>query len=338
MKKKSTCLISFLFFATTLLAQLKLSECADVIYRSSQLNQAACDSTVKKIIVKKSGIVDVYYTNNSKQSVLLDSVWGFRRPNQYPVRFFRGNLYTLLQVTYIYKYSSGNGGGKKYFFSNTPDSPVYPIEQEPLKRYSDSVMNLAQPQSHQSYIKEWASGLYGNTFRTLRKVFFGFGMESKYYWNEKWCTGYSLTSAARTTTDNFGLTVGKPLLVNVDIGWTNQYELIQTNNFWVGLNLTNGLSIMDLSDGSVLVRKRYRYGYRYVASQVAANYNYLLSPGVDFRFRLFSSRNNDNTFLSVKAGYNFRFGNAEFGKLKDLSGYFFSIGLTSIKFDKDFFK
>jgi hypothetical protein len=171
----------------------------------------------------------------------------------------------------------------------------------------------------------------------LNKDMYGGNIDFKYYPYKKWATGFSFSMTQRKITDTFSYAIERPIIYYYEMGWINQYDLLQNDKIRIGINLNNGLVISRLGDNAVLERYSTKYSYQYRAREVATNYFYLLQPGLDISYRLFSNKHYTDFYLTTKAKYRFVFGDTKYGQLNDFTNCYFGIGISIIGFtDKEF--
>jgi hypothetical protein len=166
----------------------------------------------------------------------------------------------------------------------------------------------------------------------LSKNLYGGNIDFKYYPYKKIATGLCFSMTEKKIGDTFSYSIGQPLLDYYEIGWINQYDVVQKDKIRIGINLNNGIAISRLGDNSEKEKYWTKYGYRYGAKEVTTNYFYLLQPGLDISFRLFSKNHYPDFYLTTKAKYRFVFGDSKYGQLSDFSNYYFGLGLSIIGF------
>lgn len=169
----------------------------------------------------------------------------------------------------------------------------------------------------------------------LGKNFYGGAIDFKYYPFKRIATGLSFSMTERKIPYTFSYSIGRPQLDYYEIGWINQFDFVQQDKIRIGINLNNGLVISRLGDNAIKEKYRTRYGYGYRAKEVATNYFYLLQPGLDISFRIFSNKHYPDFYLTTKAKYRFDFGDNKYGQLNDFSNCYFGIGFTIIGFTDD---
>ena len=178
--------------------------------------------------------------------------------------------------------------------------------------------------------KESAVDLCGVLTSVLAKNFCGFNFDLKYFPIKRIGTGLYFTYAKKKINNTFTYTIGKPIIGCYEIGWINQYNFLQTEKVRVAVDLNNGVSIARLGDDAIKEKRRARFGYTYISKEVATNYYYLLEPGADFSFRLFSFNHSPDIWVTTKTKYRFLFGSSQYGTTKQFSGYLFGIGISLI--------
>lgn len=164
----------------------------------------------------------------------------------------------------------------------------------------------------------------------VQKSFFGAYLDLKYYAAQRWATGLSLSIAQRKITDTFSYSIGQPLLTFYEIGWVNQYDFFQKDNLRIGLSLNNGMAIARLGDNTQKERYRTRYGYQKRAKEIETNYLYLLQPGLDISYKVYSDKDGLDIYATSKAQYRVVLGNPKFGQTNDFSNYWLGAGITII--------
>ncbi|MEC4050067.1 hypothetical protein OX284_011550 [Flavobacterium sp. SUN046] len=193
--------------------------------------------------------------------------------------------------------------------------------------YGQTNNNLNQKPKHEASI-DFA------TFYTsiLNKDLYGYNIDVKYYPFKNLATGFSFSIAQKKIDDTFSFSIGQPIVNYYEIGWVNQYDILQNEKIRIGLNLNNGIVISRLGDNDDKDRYWTKYGYQYRSKEIATNYFYLLEPGIDASFRLFSNKHYPDIYLTTKAKYRFVFGDSKYGQLNDFSNGYFGIGISIIGF------
>ncbi|MBI2283696.1 MAG: hypothetical protein HYU71_08310 [Bacteroidetes bacterium] len=328
-------LFYFILTVACLNAQSPVKGCPKIIYHSYQLMWEQCDSTIKKVgTTSFSNKLYIRYKDGSKQYVSEDSIWGIRRKNDYPVRIVDGYFYELVQLSPVYKYIKRVGKYTDYYFSATPDSPLYRYTQEQLQKQTDSATYYEIVKESKNNRHELSIDLYALNTSLLNTDFWGGGLTMKYYLSKKWGTGFSLAGAERKIPETFSFNIGIPTITYMEIGWLNQYDILQAKKLRVGINIINGLLFSELRDKSQTESIRTRYGRKNVSKLIATNYYYLLQPGIDVAYKLFSFRYEPDFYLTFKSGYRLVFGNSNYGSNKEFNGSVFAAGMSLIGFDK----
>lgn len=166
----------------------------------------------------------------------------------------------------------------------------------------------------------------------LSKNFYGLYISVKYYPLKRYATGIDLSFSEKKIIDTFSYSIKKPLLDFYEFSWTNQFDFIQSKRIRMGLNVNNGLAVARLGDNSIKETYYTEYGPEEKPKKVAANYFYLLEPGMDLSIKLFHIKRFSDFYLTSKAKYRFLFGNCKFAQLSDFSGYYFGLGVSLIGF------
>lgn len=316
-------------------AQSPATGCPEIIYSSYQLKSDQCDSTIKRVgKTNFSNSVYIKYKDGSKKNISGDSIWGIRQKNSYPIRLVDGYSYELFSLSPVYKYSRHVGKYTKYYFSTTPDSPLYSYTQNQLQKQTDSATFEAIVNESNTNRHELSIDLFAIKTTLVKNDFWGGELSMKYYPTKKWGTGFSVAVSARKVSDTFSFAIGMPEITYIEFGWLNQYDIYQATKFRIGVNILNGLAFCTLRDKSQTESIRTRYGRRNVPKVIATNYYYLFQPGIDFAYKLFASNHDPDFYLTVKSAYRFVLGNSKYGSNRDFSGIVLAAGISMIGFDK----
>lgn len=316
-------------------AQAPITGCPKVFFSSLAVLHPSCDSSIKSVrnAVFKDQLV-IKYRNGIKKSIGLDSVWGFRGSKEYPNRIYENNFYVLYSLSPVCKYSRKTGKTTRYYFSTGLDSPIYPYTPNQLRQHTDSAMYAAFVKDAETNRHEIAADFYALNTVVLNKTLWGGGLDIKYFPVPKWATGLSIAFASGHITDTFSFSIKDPMVNFWEIGWLNQFSILTKAKFRGAVNLVNGLSAFELVDDGQKVPRRTRYGYRNAAKQLATNYYYVLSPGIDLMVRLVSNKNNPDWYLTSKVKYRIVFGSSSFASENMFAGLSVAIGISVTGFDK----
>jgi hypothetical protein len=169
----------------------------------------------------------------------------------------------------------------------------------------------------------------------LSHNFYGLNLDMKYYPEKKYATGLYISCTEKKINDTFTYSIGQPILYNYEMGWINQYDFVHTDRARINVNLNNGLAMFRLGDNDIKEKYRTRYGYGYRPKEIATNYYYLLEPGIDVSYRLFSNNHYPDFYLTAEAKYRFLFGNSKYGSTNQFSNYLIAVGVSIIGFTDD---
>lgn len=316
-------------------AQAPITGCPKVFVSSLDVADTSCDSSIKNVrnAVFKDQLV-IKYRNGIKKTIALDSVWGFRANKEYPNRIYENNFYVLYNLSPVYKYSKKIGKTTRYYFSTSLDSPIYPYTPNHLKEHTDPAVYAALVKDAETNRHEIAADFYALNTVVLNKTLWGGGLDMKYFPVRKWATGLSIVFASSHITDTFSFSIRDPMINYWEIGWLNQFNILTKQKFKANVNLVNGLSVFELIDDAQKVPRRTRYGYRNAAKQLATNYYYVLSPGIDLMVRLVSNKNNPDLYITSKVKYRLEFGSSSFASENMFTGLTVALGFTATGFDK----
>jgi hypothetical protein len=172
------------------------------------------------------------------------------------------------------------------------------------------------------------------TFYTqvLSNDLYGFNFDFKYYPFNRIATGLNVSISKKEIGDSFSDSIQQPVIDYYELGWLNQYDFLRSDKMRMGFNISNGVVISRLGDKSIKESYWTEYGFRERSKEVATNYFYLLQPGLDISFRLFSKNGYPDLYLTTKAKYRFVFGENKYGQLNDFSNFYFQLGLSMLIF------
>lgn len=166
----------------------------------------------------------------------------------------------------------------------------------------------------------------------LSKDFYGFNFDLKWYVQEKWATGFSLSFAGKQIDEDFGYVVGRPLVNHLELGWVNQYDIVKNEKFRFGVDLTNGVLIARLFDKDVREEMWTEFGPQEVPKRIRTNTFYMFEPGINASVRLFKYERFPDIYLTTKAKYRVAVGSARFGNTDDFTNYYFGVGISLMGF------
>ena len=223
----------------------------------------------------------------------------------------------------------------RQYFSSTLDSPIYPLDNKKLKLHTDSSTYAAMTADARSNRQEISLYMFALKTKLTENHLWGGGFEIRLYLKNKWSTGIFLGVAGRRITDTFTFSIAKPVVSYAEMGWLNQYDIIQKDKFRVGLQLATNFGFAELRDKAQKVRERTRYGYRDLPKKVAVNTYYIAAPGLDISLKLKSISNSPDIFLTANSKYRMAVGNRRFGPKDALLGPLFSIGVSFIGYSDE---
>ena len=134
MKKISIVLCLVTLMATASAQKIHFG-CPKVFKSSKDVFDTSNQNCLKHIRVNvfKDNIVAID-NNNSSLNISFNSVWGYRRRNDYPIRIVSNSHYTLLRTTPVYVYRQGSIKTTHYFFSVDLDGQLYSLTKKQLRK------------------------------------------------------------------------------------------------------------------------------------------------------------------------------------------------------------
>ncbi|EFK34663.1 Uncharacterised protein [Chryseobacterium gleum] len=193
-----------------------------------------------------------------------------------------------------------------------------------------SIITKAQQSEHSYTTPPQEFSLSAGAVNTaiLQKRFYGGYLDLKYYPVKRWATGLSFSLVGRKITDTFTYSIGQPLVDFYEIGWVNQYDIIQKDKIRLGVSLNNGVAISRLGDNAEKEKYWARFGSGKRAKEVATNYFYLLQPGLNVSYKIYSNTNSPDIYFTTKLQYRAVFGSPKYGQINDFSNYWIGAGIT----------
>ena len=162
----------------------------------------------------------------------------------------------------------------------------------------------------------------------ISRDFYGINFEAKYFLSEKFETGLCYSLAGKKISDKFSYSIGTTIIDYYEYGWINQYEFVKKEKIRIGLSLNNGLLISRLGDNDEKERYWTKTGGGYMAKAIAYNYLYIIEPGIDISFRVYSNKNDPYVFITTKSKYRFAIGETKFGQTDNYTNYYIGLGVT----------
>lgn len=323
-------MVSYMQYAE---AQNRIPNCPRVFYRASEISDTSCDERIKNVRQTVSGKILVKYRDKSKIFVAEDSVWGIRRQNGSIYRIFNGNDYLLEESGPLYRYSRKIGKNRSYYFSTTPEAPVYRYHPDLLKQYLDSstynaLVAESKKNRHEISIDIAASNTY-----LLKNNLTGVVFGVRYFPVSRWGTGIMLSLAVKKVRDTFGYSVIQPELGYYEFAWANEYRLINKDKFLLSIEMLSGLSIAQLRDKAILERTKSRGRDRYIPKEISTDYYFLLKPSICVSYKFISNKHYPDFYLTGKIAESLNFGNSSLGGYSSRA-LNFSIGLSLIGWNK----
>lgn len=159
----------------------------------------------------------------------------------------------------------------------------------------------------------------------LSKSFYGINFNMKYFPCKRFGTGTYIIVSQKRISDTFSYSIKKPIIQFVEIGWINQYNILQTNKLRMNISLVNAFSQVRLGDNEFKEKI-----HKYAPKEIASNFFYVIEPGSSIYYKLILGKGNADLWLTAGASHRFVFGKTKFGMTKDFSGYLFSIGVSVI--------
>lgn len=135
--------------------------------------------------------------------------------------------------------------------------------------------------------KECAIELSGIQTSLLSKSFYGINYNIKYFPGKRFGTGAYIIFSPKRISDTFSYSIKKPIVQFFEIGWINQYNILQTNKLRMNISLVNGFSQVRLGDNAIKEKI-----HKYAPKEIASNFFYVIEPGSSISYKLISGKGN----------------------------------------------
>jgi hypothetical protein len=140
---KHIIITAFIFLSALAVSGKKTHRDCPKVYRSSkEVFDTSCDRCLKRIHENTfNNTIVAVNKSNAKVITPLDSIWGYRRKNDDPVRVVSKIGYQIIRNTPVYIYRQGEMKFRNYYFSTGPDGALYELSKKNLKQIftNDSV-------------------------------------------------------------------------------------------------------------------------------------------------------------------------------------------------------
>jgi hypothetical protein len=108
--------------------------CPRIFHSSNEIFDTTSGSCLKHIRENVfTNKITAVYQDNSRGYTSIDSVWGYRRKNDNPIRIVDKADYTLLQTIPVCLYRKGATKIRSYYFSTGLDGTLYPLTKKQLR-------------------------------------------------------------------------------------------------------------------------------------------------------------------------------------------------------------
>lgn len=162
----------------------------------------------------------------------------------------------------------------------------------------------------------------------------GFDLMGRYYLDEKLSLGLGFAYTSNNYREGFGYETDRTLMYNVLLNSVAQYDFFKNESFFAGVFLANGVSIVTLRDRNDTKTREYidetwQTTEIEVPKRLGRDAFYILTPGIDFSCKVATLDEEFKTHLYItsRIGYQKAFGDGDFGKPENFSGFLFLLGV-----------
>jgi len=159
-------------------------------------------------------------------------------------------------------------------------------------------------------------------------------LSGRYYVTDAFSVGGQLLYTNKKTTFGYGYNTDRTWLHVFTFNVPLQYDVVANKKMNIGIGFSNGILLTTLRNRNEV--KEYEYydsdtGITTVM-QVPVRLNrdayYVLTPNLDFSYKLLRMDEDSSMYLTGNAGYQMAFGGGDFTKMRDFTNYVVSLGIT----------
>lgn len=172
------------------------------------------------------------------------------------------------------------------------------------------------------YQPECEADFYMIQTSLLSRNFYGMNYNLKFFPAKHIGTGLYAILSLKDIKNTYNYSIKKPVILYSEIGWTNQYNFIQTKKVRMDFSMANCLAVASLCDGAI---RRGKY-----PKEIATNYFYAFEPGTGILYNLSSGKKDPGCWLSAEYDYRFVIGGTKYSSPNDFPGNLFKIGFSLI--------
>jgi hypothetical protein len=150
----------------------------------------------------------------------------------------------------------------------------------------------------------------------------GSAIEFNHMVRGRYFTGLRFFVNSTTTNDTFGMSIQKPTVSFVELGWNNGFQFYRTDKVKFSASLSNNVCLVRLGDNAERTFFITEDGVVSMSKEIETDYIYSLVPSVEASFRIYNSM-----FLTTSIKYRQSFG-APFTDVSQFNGFVYGVGLT----------
>src|SRR5690606_13616023 len=161
---------------------------------------------------------------------------------------------------------------------------------------------------------------------------------ARYYVGEKLSLGLEVGYTFRKYNQGFGFLTDRTLMHNVTLNSVVQYDFLHNEKLTVGAFLANGVSMVTLRDRNDTrttettqeINGIWQTTIVEVPKRLGRDAFYILTPGIDFSYKVASldEEFNTNLYITSRVGYQMAFGSGDFSKPKNFTDFVLMLGVT----------
>lgn len=161
---------------------------------------------------------------------------------------------------------------------------------------------------------------------------------ARYYVGEKLSLGLEVGYTFRKYNQGFGFLTDRTLMHNVTLNSVVQYDFLHNEKLTVGAFLANGVSMVTLRDRNDTrttettqeINGIWQTTVVEVPKRLGRDAFYILTPGIDFSYKVASldEEFNTNLYITSRVGYQMAFGSGDFSKAKSFTDFVLMLGVT----------
>lgn len=168
----------------------------------------------------------------------------------------------------------------------------------------------------------------------FEKQLVGAGLSGKYYLTDAFSVGTQLLYTNKKTSSGYGYDTDRTLQHVFTWNVPLQYDVVATGKVRIGIGFSNGVLLTTLRNRNETKEHEYYdpdtgiTTVMHVPVRLNRDAYYVLTPNLDFSYKLLRMDEDSSMYLTGNAGYQMAFGGGDFTRMRDFTNYVVSLGIT----------